>query len=187
LTLCGGCDVTGIWECLEELSAAPNAVVLLERAIEQCSRPSLAKLDRFDLVASTCLLSQIVKGVDDALGENHPRFLDVVSAVRASHLRLLAELAAPGGQILLITDFVSSDTAPEIRAAAEDRLAPLARELLEGRNFFHGVNPAVLASLWSTDPVLAAATCNLKVLDPWRWDFGVRVYLVTAFQVDKTE
>jgi hypothetical protein len=126
-----------------------------------------------------------MKGVADALGENHPRFLDLVTAVRGGHLRLLSDLAAPAGRILLVTDFVSSDSAPEIVTTPESHLGELARRLLESRNFFHGLNPAVIADLWRRDPHLAAITVNLQVAPPWRWDFGVRVYLVTAFQAEK--
>jgi hypothetical protein len=184
LRVVGGCDLTGVWEVLERLVTSPNDASLLDQAVANSSRTRLSDVGApFDVVASTCVLSQLVKGVADAVGETHPRFLELLSAVRLGHLHLLSNLAAPGGRVLLVTDFVSSDTAPEIASAPEEQLAELAQRLVEARNFFHGMNPAVLASLWRSDPALAAATGNLQVARPWRWDFGVRVYLTTAIQV----
>jgi hypothetical protein len=111
--------------------------------------------------------------------------LDLLAAVRRGHLRLMNRLAAPGGRLLLITDFVSTDSAPELAAAAEADLPALARRLIESGNFFHGLNPAVLATVWRNDQDLSSQTANLQVTLPWRWNFGVRQYLVTAFQAEK--
>jgi hypothetical protein len=181
-----GSDLTGVWDLLEQLAVTPDDAAVVDRAISLASHPALPKMSGgFDVVLSACVLSQLIKGVADALGENHSRFLDLVGAVRSGHFRLLSDLAAPGGRIVLVTDFVSSDTAPEIAAASESQLGELARRLLENRNFFHGLNPAVIADVWSRDPHLAATTFNLQVAPPWRWDFGPRVYLVTAFQLEK--
>lgn len=186
LMLRGGCDISGVWDDLERLAAAPQDSDLLERIVQNAESPSLPRPHApFDLVVSTCVLSQLIKGVVEVLGQEHPRFLDVVSAVRRGHLRLLFDLAAPGGQALLITDFVSSDSAPEITTTADADLAGLAQRLLAQRNFFHGLNPAVVASLWQSDSRLAPSRGTLRVARPWRWDFGVRQYLVTAFTATK--
>jgi hypothetical protein len=188
LNLVGECDITGVWELLDRLSTAPDDAALLERTLSLARQPEPARVGGpFDVVVSTCVLSQLIKGVADALGETHPRFLETITVVRLGHLRLLSELAAPGGRNVLVTDFVSSDSAPEIATAPEEQLENLARRLLESRNFFHGLHPAALTSLWRSDPVLAATAANLKVAPPWRWDFGVRIYLTTAFQVEKRE
>ena len=46
----------------------------------------------FDLVASTCLLSQLIFGIVRTAGAEHPRFIEAVQATRLGHLRLLAGL-----------------------------------------------------------------------------------------------
>jgi hypothetical protein len=186
LRLHSGQDLTGVWEDLERLSHEPYRAELLDGVLARAANPSLAGLAAaFDVVVSTCVVSQLLLAVVSALEETHPRFLDLLTAVRRGHLRLMTDLAAPGGSILLVTDFVSSDSAPEIDAAAEYQLPALARRLVEGGNFFHGLNPAVVASLWTNDHKLAAETTGLQVAHPWRWDFGIRRYLVTAFLTKK--
>jgi hypothetical protein len=183
LKLHGGHDLTGVWDSLDQLSTERPDPALLEKTLEYAARPRLTGVNGpFELVVSTCVLSQLIKGVADTLGEAHPQFLPMISAVRLGHLRLLADLAAPEGRMLVITDFVSSDSAPDVATAREEQLEDLSRRLLEKRNFFHGLNPSVLAHLWRSDAQLAAATANLQVASPWRWDFGARSYLVTAFE-----
>jgi hypothetical protein len=126
------------------------------------------------------LLSQLVGCVVRTAGESHPRFLEALRAVRAGHLRLLADLVAPGGAGVLIADVVSSDTAPALASAQERLLPGLLAGLIQQRNFFHGVNPAVLGSFFRTDPVVAEQVTDLEGVPPWLWDFGPRVYLVCA-------
>jgi len=46
-------------------------------------------------VASTCVLSQLIEVVIQSVGVAHPRFLELVQAVRIGHLRLLMHLVAP--------------------------------------------------------------------------------------------
>jgi hypothetical protein len=136
----------------------------------------------FDSVASTCLLSQLIGVLVATLGEGHPRFGDFVQAVRAGHLRLLAHLTAPRGTTALVTDVVSAETFPALRSIPEASLpgvlVPLARE----RNYFHGVNPAVLWSMVARDPVLASMLVGPEASPPWQWDLGPRLYLVWALR-----
>ena len=63
---------------------------------------------RFDRVASTCLLTQILETAAHSLGKGHHQLADVEAALRAGHLRLMARLAAPGGEGVLVTEVVSS-------------------------------------------------------------------------------
>lgn len=51
----------------------------------------------FDVVASTCLLSQLIKSIVDTIGEDHPQFVEVIQAIRLGHLRLLLKLLNSGG------------------------------------------------------------------------------------------
>lgn len=51
----------------------------------------------FDVVASTCLLSQLIKSIVDTIGEDHPQFVEVIQAIRLGHLRLLLRLMDSGG------------------------------------------------------------------------------------------
>jgi len=86
---------------------------------------------------------------------------------------------------VLVTDLVSSDTCAELRTVPDVELPPLLNQLIEARNFYHGVNPAVLYSLLATDPLLSPQVTDLAASQPWRWDMGARVYAVCAFRFRK--
>jgi hypothetical protein len=183
----GGMDVTGVLDALAGWAppAAISPADLAACALEPLRRVAPALPGPFDVVASTCLLSQLILAVVHAVGERHPRFLELLQAVRAGHLRLLANLIAPGGAGVLITDVVSSDTFPALGSVAEETFPGVLAQLIRERNFFHGVNPSVLVSLFRTDPVLAREVAGLEPLRPWRWDLGPRLYAVCALKLRK--
>ena len=135
---------------------------------------------QFDVVASTCVLSQLMVPIIDTLGENNPDFLPVIQAVRLGHLRLLAKLVAPGGIGVLLTDIVSSDTYPLLKDVAAEALPGVLASLIRQRNFFHGVNPAVLLSCFQTDSVLVNCIESLALEAPWLWNLVGRYYAVCA-------
>jgi hypothetical protein len=132
----------------------------------------------FDVVASTCLLSQLISAVVSTVGERHPQFLEAIQGVRLGHLRLLADLIVPGGKGLLITDIVSSDTFPVLGTVPHEALPGVLVQLLRVQNFFHGLSPSVMMSVLRNDPFLASRVEALEGIPPWRWDLGVRVYAV---------
>jgi hypothetical protein len=153
----GGTDLTG---ALDALAGWSPASPVSEEELAACrvgplrrARPALP--GPFDVAASTCLLTQMIQCVVRALGEGHPRFVEVLRAVRAGHLRLLADLVAPGGTGVLVTDVVSSDTFPSLASVGEGQLPALLGRLVREGNFFHGANPAALASDFLADPAIA--------------------------------
>ncbi len=86
-----------------ELGALPGAA----------TRAALAAVpERFEAVASTCILSQLVHGCQQLLGPDHAQIQEIACAVVVAHMRVVAQLLAPGGSGLLVTDMVSSDTYP---------------------------------------------------------------------------
>ncbi len=179
----GSVDVTGMLERMAKWS--PDSA-LSDEDLAACRDAPARQTSRlpspFDAVASTCLLSQLLLGVANRLGEKHPRFLDVLQAIRWGHLRLLLDLLAPGGQGVLVTDLVSSDTCAELRTVSDHELPSLLNQLIQARNFYHGVNPAVIYSLLATDSLLSPQVTDLAASQPWRWDMGARVYAVCAFR-----
>jgi hypothetical protein len=177
-----GLDLTGV---LGRLSAWSPGSAIPEGELAACAEAPLREVrpalpGPFEVATSVCLLSQLLNGVVRTAGEKHPRFLEALRAVRAGHLRLLADLVAPGGTGALVTDVVSSDSFPALAAAPERLLPALLGQLVRERNFFHGVNPAVLASVFENDPAVAPQVTGLEWALPWLWDFGPRVYLVCA-------
>jgi hypothetical protein len=178
----GGIDVTGI---ATELGAWCPERPADERDVARCvelaaSAPSPRIPAPFDVLASVCLLSQLIDSVVFTLGERHPCFLDLMLAVRSRHLRLLVELLRPGGHLVLVTDIVSSASCPELPRVSEEQLPRTIARLIEERNFFTGVNPFVLQRYFLADSVVSRLVENVELARPWLWDFGPRTYAVCA-------
>jgi hypothetical protein len=133
-----------------------------------------------DVAASICLLSQIIDDLGTAVGSEDPRFLGLVQQVRHGHFQLLIEQLKPGGTGLFVSDLVATDTAPQIVSATALTLPAMLHQLVEDGNFFTGLNPAVIHSLLTSDPLLSPQVTSTAVSQPWLWDFGVRVYAVYA-------
>jgi len=178
----GGLDLAGCNAIMGDWTPEqPPSAADLERCIDaaaSCPAPRIPA--PFDVVASICLLTQLIDSAATAVGGEHPRFMELLASLRLRHARLLFELLAPGGTALLITDFVSSVTYPPLATTTERDLPGLAAKLIESRNFFTGVNPAVLHALVQADPVLAPRVRRLEMSRPWLWDFGPRTYAVCA-------
>jgi len=158
--------------------------------VQQCvdavnSHPAPQVSGPFDVVASVCLLTQLYDSVSISLGGEHPRFLELLTCIRLRHVRLLFELLQPGGTAFLITDFVSSSTFPSLATTSENDLPVLAAKLINSRNFFTGINPAVLHALFKTDAVVGPQVSHLEMASPWLWDFGPRTYAVYAITSQK--
>jgi len=187
LHLHGDVDLTGCWsEFAGWARGEPPSDAAIARAIELAARGPELELDGpFELVASTCVISQLLESGVLALGDKHPRLLEWIVAARTAHLRLLNRLTAPGGRALLATDFVSSVTQAELTAAHEPDWPALLDQILPRGNFFHGLNPRVLRELFQGDPQLAASAKHAQLTGFWRWNQGSRVYAVCALEFSR--
>jgi len=103
----GDFDVTG---GLLDRIAPHSATKDLTQLIEFAARSDIALKGNFDVVASTCVLSQIINMVTNTVHHENKQFGELLLTIRARHLRLIVELCSPGGRGLFISDFVSSYT-----------------------------------------------------------------------------
>lgn len=173
-------DVTGIFD---EFSAHESSATTYDVFIDRCITkaeilPAIAAPESFDVVASVGLLSQLLDGVVRSLGETHPRFWNLASAVRAQHLRLLLNLVRPGGVAVLVTELVSSDSCSALNTTTEIELPTLLRQSIAAGNFFHGANPAALRHFLQTDARLSPQLAAIQFTNPWLWQFIARTYAV---------
>jgi hypothetical protein len=183
----GGVDLTGALDELGSLSSIQDG-----SAIERCLIRLRKELDPglpgpFDVVASTCVLTQLIGSVVGILGRNHQQLYDFVFAVRDSHLRLLWGLVKPGGVGLLVTDFVSSFTCPDLRKVDEKQFRMLASHVIGVGNFFTGVNPLALYLHLIDCNGPGCARARVRLMEPWRWDTGDAVYAVAAVRFDRAD
>jgi hypothetical protein len=170
---------SGIRICPVDLSdlAATRSVAIGEnpsaRAIAEGRARHLGS-SAFDVVASTCVLSQLVLSIVEQYGARHPRCVELVQFERALHLHLLAALLVPGGRALLISDLVSSDTAPDLLRLRPDRLPRKMQDLVARQNFFTGLNPYLIQGQVQGDPLLAERCEGVSLGDPWVWRLTAR-------------
>jgi hypothetical protein len=179
-------DVTGAlprmaaWS--RETRLEPEDLDALAAGAKVSDWPSVPK---FDVVASTCLLSQLVGSLTHSLSDRHPQFLDAVKAIRTGHFRTLASLLRPGGRAVLISDVVSSDTLPELRRHRAHDCHHLVASAISVGNFFTGLNPRVVHSLMNSDPEIAPLFKDVTFVPPWIWSCGPRSYAVYAIEATR--
>lgn len=185
------CDVTGIFEQLdpgEQPATEPDSsVVAREIAVltEQSDAwaPESLPTD-FDVVASVCLLSQLVDGVLRRFPDPQTA-LPLLQAVRRRHLRLLLEHCRPGGCALLVSEVVSSDSAPDLPGVPDASLPQHLKHLLESQNFFTGLHPGIILQELHNDPSIQPLVGSVRTAAPWKWPFLYRTYAVTAFCIER--
>lgn len=142
--------------------------------------------DRFDVVASTCLLSQLVHGCQELLGPRHPQIQEIGCAVVVAHMRLCTELLRPGGTALVITDMVSSDTYPLEELWGERPPWMMVDELEATGNHLSGTTPTFLRRILNTDPAVAPNTLAVGLEEPWLWTLSEEeTYLVYALRFER--
>jgi hypothetical protein len=128
-----------------------------------------SRLPACDVVASTCLLSQLSYQIGQALPAEHPALAAIRAMLLTSHLRTLARLARPGGQALLVNDLTVAPRGElEARVLAEGPRALAARLIATG-DHFRGTSPVLAESLLREDPVIAPRVARFEVLEPWLW------------------
>lgn len=154
----------------------------LLKAIEQFSFP-LGDLASFDVVASTCVLSQIMAPV--LLNQPHdPLQLSAAIQLRRAHMDLMWRLAGQEGALVLVSDFVATDTSPELRHLSGGQLRDKMFDLIRNGNFFSGLNPQALASELASHERVRTGNARPQAHDPWLWHlYPSRAYLVVAFSV----
>jgi hypothetical protein len=147
----------------QELSVAPAAGA--KRIADTLPGP-------FDVVASTCLLTQLQLSLLQLLGERHQLFVALREFLTLTHLRTLAALTQPGGRALLITDLCEAAVFPPGRPRDDADLAPLMQELLAAGQVIHAAHPELIQITLGDDPVLARSFDAAEPSAPWLWQNG---------------
>lgn len=159
-------DLTGVLELLERVATgmADANQVISALAAHQVDLPS----SPFDVTVSLGLLTQLLQAIVDAgfAPDEVPR---VSLALRDKHLRDLVKLTRPGGRCLLVTDIVSSATAPRLFPTNETDLESEMARLVAARNFFTGTNPYRIVAMLEEDPAFSKDVCDVRLFDPWLW------------------
>lgn len=177
----GDVDTSGVLERIDGWRPeTPPDADSLEMALDAAATAPPPLGERFTVVSSVCLLSQLVFTALSALGGGHSRFADFVAALRRRHLQMLLDMTLPGGAAVLIHDFVSSDSLPQMTEISAEQFPAAMQKVAQTANVFFGLSPYRIEYLLRTDPALAGRTASRHWSPAWRWDFGPRSYAVTA-------
>jgi hypothetical protein len=177
----GALDKLERWSAMqltpEELMAHPQ--VTANAVLEASGGP-------FDVVASTCLITQIQRAPVAILGDAHRLFEAVRHTLTVTHLRVLHALTRPGGSALFVSD-VSAD---RITSLPEDdpttNFAPLVSALVLEGNVFQVAAPDLIRGVVKDDPVLSKDIRASPVLDAWFWLNGpANRFLVYALELER--
>jgi len=179
LELVGNVDVTGTFEIMA--NGANSSAAMIEAATH-FGGPELPG-EPFDVMVSACLLSQFLLAARASLPPESAELRRLALALRDRHLALLLRHTVAGGRALVITDIVSSSTAPMLRTCQSFELARLRDQLLAAQNHFFGLNPQSLERYVRKQ--LAQECGEIKQRPPWLWSFGERCFLVVALVLER--
>ena len=179
IRLHSGIDLSGIATQLDNLDHPPRTEQINELIKAARDAPTLELPEPFEVVASTCLLSQLMNVAVAAVGASEPRLLELLAAIQTGHLRLLANMVAPEGTGLLFTDIASSDDVPEIATTADP--SRLGADLARQKKLFVGIDPQQIEDDLRRDPVIAPRIESLNRIGAWSWRINeTRTFLVTG-------
>ena len=103
----------------------------------------------------------------DSSGTHRLLVTRVSVAVRDKHVADLVNLTRPGGALILVSDVVSTHTAPELSKAAADDLQRHLSVCIAAKNFFTGTNPYRILDLLQTS--FRDSVTDIRLVDPWLW------------------
>jgi hypothetical protein len=175
-------DLSGWFQHLErwgKMQVTPQEVMAAPAA--GASGIAAALPGPFDVVVSTCLLTQLQLSLLQLIGDRHQLFVALREFLTLTHLRTLAALTKPGGRALLVTDLCERAVFPVGRPSDEADLAPLMQELVAAGHVIHSSHPELIKITLGDDPVLARTFAPAELSAPWLWQNGPeRCFLVYA-------
>lgn len=168
-------DLTGVVGFVDAWKQHPPEPLDAQIAAWKQLSGLLGEVGEFDVVLSSCLLSQVAINLRDFFGLVPALNSALIAAVTA-HVLLATALTRPGGSVLLVSDCIT-DRYP-IREEAEQRGAVNAILHLASQGAaFPGTDPRLIADLL-TLPDFSAP----ELVDAWIWDLSEQAYLVYALR-----
>ena len=176
-------DLSGAFPDLPRWGKTPATPAELAVLPSQATQRVLAVLPGgFEVVLSTCFLSQLMQSVFAALGPRHPQLQLIACALAVAHLRSVVGLLTPGGRAHLVTDAVSTETYPLQELWQDKDPLEILAQAERANNVFSGTGLSFLRRILATDATVAPLLEGKPVVvPPWLWTFSEeRTYLVYA-------
>ena len=184
----GGIDVTGLSNQWMRFKKSPSEFNLQQ--IIDSSRDVKIGLGQYDVVASTCLLSQILRNVQECLQATkipssvaQDYFPKIIKSIRQSHIELVLQHTLPGSSSVLVTDLTSAEALPEMLEANADLNRLISTEVVKG-NHFPGLNPLAISEALRYEGI-ANKLAHSRMSAPWIWDSIESQYLCVAYRLDR--
>jgi hypothetical protein len=175
LVLHAGVDLSGFTAHLDGWGDAFPAAAELGAAAQPAIHGILRALGRtFDVVASTCALSQLAVPYHRAWILPARKWAELHATITAVHLATIAGAAQPGGTGILIFDVLSSRTEPGLRALADE---PESLEAFLDARRGPPLEPDP-ASLLARMETLGRLVARPRLTAPWLWNIGAETQLV---------
>lgn len=174
------CDVTGIHQLLSNFKKESS-----DKKLEEINETLInfnPPIGKYDCVTSTCLLSQLLCHATECIGEDHPEFIDFLQLVRRRHIEIMLNAINDHGVGILVTDFVSSLSLPELLTT--NNLQETLQLAIHEKNFLHGLNPAMVAKVFD-HANMRPHLKGIRITDPWRWALPDRMYACFAIIFQK--
>lgn len=180
-------DLSGMFQDIERwgrMQVTPQE--LMAAPANGAKRIAAALPGPFEVVASTCLLTQLQLTLLELLGDRHQLFVALREFLTLTHLRTLAALTKPGGRALLITDLCAAEVFPPGRPRDDADLLPLMQELVAKGHVIHSSHPEGIKVTLDDDPVLKRSFDAAQLSPPWLWQNGPkRQFLVYALTLPR--
>jgi hypothetical protein len=180
-------DLSGMFRDLERwrrMEVTPQELMVAPSV--GAKRIAAALPGPFDLVVSSCILTQLQLTLLRVLGDRHQLFVALRELLTLTHLRTLSLLTAPGGRALLVTDLCDDTMFAPGRPRDVDDLAPLMNELVQAGQVIYSAHPELLRITLRDDPVLQGTFDAAQRSAPWLWQNGPeRRFLVYALTLPR--
>lgn len=176
-------DLTGLSHVWKE--SKPRSIEQTIDAIAKEASETVLPIRKYDVVISTCLLSQIIRHAVETLQPaniDEQQMASVVRILREQHIRLLLAHTQPGGIAILVTDMTSSEALPELLSQPE-ATETLMNKVIQG-NHFHGLHPQLIVETLKRQQA-TGTLAGFSTSKPWVWDSIDLKYLTMAFQLKK--
>lgn len=171
-------DLSGFTEHLDDWGEAFPTEAELGRAAQPAIHGILRRLGRtFDVVVSTCALSQLAAPYHRAWILPASDWANLHAAVTAVHLATLVGATKPGGSGILIFDVLSSRSIPALRdldGAQPEAVAAFAERHTSGGGRMDPEPAGLLARLAGLGRLARAP----RLTAPWLWNIGAETQLV---------
>jgi hypothetical protein len=183
----GGVDLSALTPRLSAWRKQPPTFADVEATAASGRDATLARLPGpFDVVASTCVLTQMAFKLTEVLGDDHLMIGPIRQSLIAAHLGTLLGLAATGGAALFVCDLASSNFYPLDQLPPERDLREVMTEIVESEVFYQAANPTLIRRLLRRDDALRGRAGEPELLPPWLWTGPLdRTYLVYALRLQR--